>query len=237
MKSGLFALCKAAMLVWVFGASPAMAGVVITGTRVIYPAADKEVSVKVNNKGSAPALLQAWVDNGNADASPETIRVPFVINPPMNRVDAGKGQTLRLSYTGSTSLPSDKESVFWLNVLEVPPVDATKAGTNKLQLAFRSRIKLFYRPAGLKGDSSQAAESLKWEVSGGKLTAVNNSPYYVSLLGVRSQSGSAKGEGEMVAPFGRMPVTGSKASFNAGQAIEYQYINDWGAIRKVNTSI
>ncbi|PJI52023.1 molecular chaperone EcpD, partial [Methylobacterium radiotolerans] len=51
-------------------------------------------------------------------------------------------------------MPQDKESVFWLNVLEIPPKD--KANQNLLQMAFRSRIKLFYRPAGLKGKAEDA---------------------------------------------------------------------------------
>ncbi|QGY26852.1 fimbria/pilus periplasmic chaperone [Escherichia coli] len=42
----------------------------------------------------------------------------------------------------------DRESVFWFNVLELPPKpDAEKvANQSLLQLAFRTRIKLFYRP-------------------------------------------------------------------------------------------
>lgn len=39
---------------------------------------------------------------------------------PVSRIDAKRGQTIKLMYTGSTVLPSDKESVFWFNVLEVP---------------------------------------------------------------------------------------------------------------------
>lgn len=237
MKPGIFTALRAALLLVILVTDQVIAGVVITGTRVIYPAGDREVSVKINNKGNMPVLIQAWVDDGQENASPETIRVPFLITPPMNRIDAGKGQTLRLSYTDSHTLPSDRESVFWLNVLEIPPVDASKASANKLQMAFRSRIKIFYRPANLKGDSTQAAENLEWDVNNGKLAVVNNSPYYVSLLGVRETEGGAIGEGEMVPPFGRIGVTGKKGAFSHGKVIEYQYISDWGATRKVNTTI
>ncbi len=56
-------------------------------------------------------------------------------------------------YTASSVLPKDRESVFWFNVLEVPPKPdaATVANQSLLQLAFRTRIKLFYRPEALKG--------------------------------------------------------------------------------------
>src|SRR5471030_1759277 len=95
------------------------ASIVITGTRVIYPSTEKEVTVKLNNVGVSPVLVQSWIDNGDVNAKPENISVPFILTPPINRVEQGKGQTLRINYTG-TPLPVNKESVFWLNVLEIP---------------------------------------------------------------------------------------------------------------------
>lgn len=67
-------------------------------------------------------------------------------------------------YTASSVLPKDRESVFWFNVLEVPPKPdaATVANQSLLQLAFRTRIKLFYRPEALKGNPSEAPLALKW---------------------------------------------------------------------------
>ncbi|KFK93402.1 hypothetical protein IV04_17205 [Serratia sp. Ag1] len=215
----------------------ALANVVVTGTRIIYPADEKEISVKVNNKGKGPVLIQSWIDNGDMNASPDTIRVPFIINPPMNRVDAEKGQTLRVSYTGGTTLPSDRESVFWLNVLEIPPSNMKETDINKLQVAFRSRIKMFYRPAALKEDSTKAAESMKWEINGGKLTAVNHSPYYVTMLGVRAENSKAEGAGDMVSPFGRLEIKNKSGRFEHGQHISWQYINDWGAIKKADATL
>lgn len=121
---------------------PASGAVVITGTRVIYPAAEKEVSVKMNNNGSSPVLVQSWIDNGDRRSTPENAKAPFFITPPVNRVNAGRGQVLRIRYTGETLL-QDKESVFYLNVLEVPPKVKNADGQNMLHMAFRSRLKLF----------------------------------------------------------------------------------------------
>lgn len=238
MKPVMSLIRKAAMMsLGLMFASHALANIVITGTRVIYPAGDKEISVKVNNKGKGPVLIQAWIDNGDANANPDTIRVPFIINPPMNRVDAAKGQTLRISYTGGATLPADRESVFWLNVLEIPPNNMKELDVNKLQVAFRSRIKMFYRPAALKEDSTKAAESVKWEINGGQLTAVNNSPYHITLLGVRVENSKTEGSGDMVAPFERLAIKNKSGSFAPGQKIVWQYINDWGAIKKAETTL
>ncbi|WP_324663560.1 fimbrial biogenesis chaperone [Enterobacter bugandensis] len=214
----------AALAALTFFSSTASASAVISGTRVIYPSDSREVSVKITNNGSSPVLLQSWIDNGDQDASPSSIKAPFVLTPPMNRVDSGKGQTLRISYTGG-NLPMDKESVFWLNVLEVPAINKAKAEENTLQMAFRSRIKLFYRPAGLQGNANDAAKSVTWVSRGGSIEASNPTPYYVNFVNLRINGKSV--DGAMIAPRSTMNVSlaGSKGSKLSGG-----FINDYGAV-------
>ena len=167
--------------------SSSIADIVISGTRVIYKSDQKSVNVRLENKGNNPLLVQSWLDTGDDNAEPGSITVPFTATPPVSRIDAKRGQTIKLMYTASTSLPKDRESVFWFNVLEVPPKpDAEKvANQSLLQLAFRTRIKLFYRPDGLKGNPSEAPLALKWFWSGSEgkasLRVTNPTPYYVSF--------------------------------------------------------
>ncbi|MGP4131767.1 fimbria/pilus periplasmic chaperone [Pantoea tagorei] len=117
------------------------------GTRVVYPAAEKEITVRLDNRGDQPALVQAWIDDGDPNQPVDKINVPFVMLPPVFRMEANKGQTLRIVYTGS-DLPVDKESIFWLNVLDIPPKDKSRINKNQLQMAIRSRIKLFLSACG-----------------------------------------------------------------------------------------
>lgn len=208
-----------------------LASVVISGTRVIYPSDAKEVSVKISNGGRSPVLLQSWIDNGDADAKPSAIKVPFVLTPPMNRVEPGKGQTLRISYAGG-SLPMDKESVFWLNVLEVPAKAQTQTAENRLQMAFRSRIKLFYRPAGLEGNPNEAVKALTWSSQGNRIQAANPTPYYVSLVNL-SVNGK-KLDHAMVAPRSTMTLD---LAGHAGNKIAGSYVNDYGAVAAFNAEI
>ncbi len=63
----------------------------------------------------------------------------------------GKGQSWRLVFNGSR-LPQDRESLFWFNLLDIPPEPKNGKTDNYLQLAIRSRIKLFYRPAGVAAE-------------------------------------------------------------------------------------
>lgn len=217
------------------------ASVVVNGTRVIYPGSEKEVTVKVSNQGKSPVLIQSWVDKGSVDAKPEKIQVPFILTPPIGRIDPAKSQTLRLSYTASPALPEDRESVYWLNVLEIPPVTKNMA-PNHLQIAFRTRIKLFYRPAALadRTKATDAAKQLRWTASGNTLTATNGSPYFVSLASVAIKSGAGKTvvDGEMVPPQGSHAfVVKGSTPLRAGTPLSYEYIDDWGAVQTVDTHL
>ena len=115
----------------------ALAGVVVNGTRVIYPAQAREVTVQVDNVGDSPALVQAWIDSGDANQTADTSDAPFVLTPPIARVEPGRSQALRVIFSGA-QLPTDRESVFWLNVLDVPPSpdNADSGDQNYLQVAY-----------------------------------------------------------------------------------------------------
>ncbi len=53
--------------------------IIVNGTRFIYPGNEKEITVQLSNNADRPALAQAWLDNGDADATPDTITTPFII--------------------------------------------------------------------------------------------------------------------------------------------------------------
>lgn len=200
------------------------ASIVVSGTRVIYPSDSREVSVKVTNMGERPVLIQSWLDDGDMKSKPENIHVPFVLTPPFNRIDAGKGQTLRISQTDPT-LPEDRETLFWLNVLEVPAKNKLLKETNYLQMAFRTRIKFFYRPAGLSGHASDTVKTMKWYSRDGQITASNLTPYYASLASITL--GGKKVDGKMVAPFQSQTFN---LSGKQGDTINGEFVNDFGAI-------
>lgn len=236
-KSLWFAGCLSVAAVW---CSLAQAGIVIQGSRVVYPAKDREVSVKMTNIGEQPSLVQAWVDKGNEKLTADKADGPFLITPPITRVEARKGQTLRLVYTGDDAASSKQETVFWLNVLDVPPMPKDQEA-NFLQVAVRSRMKIFYRPEGLPGNSNQAAESLNWSVvqagNGYALRARNEAAFHVSLATVQLVTGNktfsvGKDDLKMVAPGASvdLPLPGLAGQPGAGARVDYQWVTDYGAL-------
>ncbi|MBD2803270.1 fimbria/pilus periplasmic chaperone [Xenorhabdus szentirmaii] len=209
---------------------PVFASVVLSSTRVIYPQKEKEVTVQVNNQGKSPILLQSWIDNGDAEALPEDINIPFILTPPVNRIDPNKGQSLRIRYIGNNHLPADRESLFWLNALEIPAKIKEEGNHNYLQFAIRTRIKILFRPSSLKGAPEAAAEALRWEIDSNGITAINDSPWYINLMNITvEQKGKEQLiEGDAVPPFGKrtFAIKGSPV----GKIMDWQYINDYGAV-------
>lgn len=219
--------------------SQAIGGVVITGTRLIYPAGQKEITVKLNNNGTQPALTQSWIDTGDVESTPTSSKAPFLLSPPVSRIDPTKGQSLRVLFTGAP-LAQDKESVFWLNVLEIPPKPESAGDLNTLQMAFRSRIKLFYRPTGLPGTANEAIEQVQWQLvpardgQGMALQAFNPSAFHVSLIELDLVVGTQRERSEdgMVAPGEtRQFLLPTLKARPAGAAqVEFSAINDYGAL-------
>lgn len=210
----------------------AHSAIIIAGTRVVYPEKDKEASIKMTNNGKAPVLIQSWIDSGDRNSRPDNALAPFTLTPPINRVDPGKGQSLRIRYTGE-QLPKDKESVFYLNVLEIPAKVKNADKKSMLQMAFRSRLKLFFRPAGLALSASDAQMQVKWSRQGTMVTAVNPSPYFINVAYFSDDREGKKsiGNGGMIAPGATKTFTLSQHSGNYYPFI----INDFGAIRVAET--
>lgn len=161
----------------------AMAGIQVQGTRFIYPGDAREITVDLQNDADRPALVQSWLDSGDPAAEPGVEELPFVVLPPLVRVEPHTGQTLRIAYAGQ-GLPMDQESVFWLNVLDVPPRAENSEEHNVMRLAYRTRVKLFFRPDGLVGTLQDAAENISWTLEsmegGYALRAHNDSAFHVS---------------------------------------------------------
>ena len=82
------------------------------------------------------------------------------------------------------NLPGDRESVFFLNVLDIPPKPENIQNQNTVQLAIKSRIKMFYRPASLTGTLDNATGKLTLIASGKQFRIVNDSPFHITVANI-----------------------------------------------------
>lgn len=226
------------LLVLVICPGIGVAGIQVGGTRIVFPSTDHEASIQVRNEGAEDIMIQSWIEAAPNEADKH---VPFAITPSLARLSFKKQQMLRIFYQGK-GLPEDHESVFWLNVQEIPQL---LEADNNLQVAFRQRLKLFYRPAGLPGTPDEAANDLQWALSrtSGELmlSASNASGFHVSLGVVSVLAGGKKYavEAQMVNPksSAAMKVSGLPLHVKGELQVQWDSINDYGALVKHQTLI
>ncbi|MEO3989889.1 fimbrial biogenesis chaperone [Pseudocitrobacter cyperus] len=209
-----------------------LANVIISNTRVIYPEDQKETTVQLINRGTSPALIQAWLDENDPNSTPETAQVPFLLTPPVVKIEGDSGQQLRIRFTGAAgSLPQNKESVYYLNVLDIPPKQENLDGKNLMQIAIKSRIKVFYRPANLKIAVSDLHTYLSFNAQGNQLIASNNAPYFASIATISAHGKALIREPVMIAPFSTLTI-GTTEPVSGGQALDILLVDDYGSYQK-----
>ena len=206
----------------------AQANVVITGTRIIYPAEQKNISIQLNNMGDSPALVQAWLDKGDIKSAPNATKVPFVIAPPLARVEGNAGQSLRVTFTGTENLPKDRESLFYFNLLDIPPkpsAESLAVNPNYLQMAIRSRLKFFYRPSELPLSVDNSYQKVAFSLDKDGIVVDNQTPYFITYQNIKVNNQKVK-NANMVAPYSKVnyPFKGARA----GDKLQWSVINDYG---------
>ncbi|MHA7845921.1 fimbrial biogenesis chaperone [Serratia sp. D1N4] len=158
--------------------------------RVIYLESDKRgVTLTAHNTTSIPYLMQSWIQpvdpaTGNPlMANKEHSAMPFIVTPPLTRLEADSELTLRIRRNGEP-LPADRESVFFISMKAIPSQAAPDQRTEEKQmvLTVTSNIKVFYRPEGLvKRAVADMAPKLKFRRDGNQLIAENPTPYWLTF--------------------------------------------------------
>jgi chaperone protein EcpD len=202
----------------------------------VYPANEREVVVRMTNERAYPVLVEAWIDHPEG-ASTTQAPVPFALTPPLFRLDAAKGQTLRI-FQSPGAMPTDREVLYYLNVRDIPP-KAEHDEDGHLAVAFRSRIKLFHRPAKLAMPPQDAPGALRWHAAGADAVRVHNpTPYFVTVTALESEGGKAQAlTGVMVAPFSDLSIPLEAGNtLQAARKFHYTILNDLGgAVRLPGT--
>ncbi|QMN53330.1 fimbria/pilus periplasmic chaperone [Citrobacter freundii] len=190
-------------------------------TRLIYPAESTQVALNVQNGGEKNSyLIQSWVDESETNKKSQD----FVVTPPLFMLPTRKAASLRIMFVGQKNLPTDRETLYWMNVKAIPPTDEQNTEKNTLQLALQNRIKLFYRPEHLSVQPGKAKDMLRFRFTGNQLKITNPSPYYITLTGIKM--GNTKLPNSFIAPKSDAFVA---LAVPAGGEITFQTINDFGA--------
>ncbi|CAM3829658.1 fimbria/pilus periplasmic chaperone [Serratia silvae] len=213
-------------LLSVLVAPSAMAAIALDRTRVIFDGSVTSVSLDVSNQNKQlPYLAQGWIE----DEQGNKIQSPLTVLPPVQRIEPGKPSQIKIQALPAVKqLKQDRETVYYFNLREIPPKSSRP---NTLQIALQTRIKLFYRPAGIAMDNNGTPpqEQLTLSKQGDKYVVNNPTPYYVTIV---DAGNNKKGPGVngfeplMVPPQGSLPLTVSATAVGSSPVLTY--VNDYG---------
>lgn len=225
-KNSLMSAAVASLLLSAVVADSAQAAIALDRTRIIFDGSQKSVSLNVSNQNKQlPYLAQGWIE----DEQGNKIQSPLTVLPPVQRIEPGKPSQVKIQALPVINLlKQDCETVYYFNLREIPP-KSTKPNT--LQIALQSRIKLFYRPAGITIDTNAPPpqEQLILTKQGDKYLVNNPTPYYVTLVDASNKKdgpGIKSFEPMMVPPKSNLPLTVSAAA--VGNSPVLTYVNDYG---------
>ncbi|MDB5979843.1 MAG: pili assembly chaperone [Pseudomonas sp.] len=223
-------------LLWTASASAAVS---LSGTRLIFDGAFREVSIEVVNRSRHEVLLQAWLSDaqGEGELSGD---LPFAVTPHLTQLPAQGKQALRLLYEG-VGMPLERESLLHLSVMEIP---RRSQGENQLSIAIRQRINVFYRPPGLPGDPADTAQALRWQLArdatGATALQVNNhTVYHASLQHLQLEGASgqqAVSDYLLLAP-GAIHNLPLKQPVADGQRLTFSALTDYGGQRHYRANL
>lgn len=227
------------MLSPVSAAQAAEGGLRLAQTRVIFNADNKNAHAAIKNNGQQVYLIKAAVMNTPEGNNPALPAAPFMVTPPMFRLEKESQSTALIVRNGTAQLPADRESVFWLSFLAIPAVSKNgetpdNMTSAQVSVGIRNVIKLFYRPSGLSPSFERAQEKLTFRREGQRVSVNNPTPYYLTLaaLSFNGRDVSLQDHNPMIAPF-------SSAVFPAEGAVsqaQWAIITDYGDMGQIHTA-
>ncbi|ANO92591.1 fimbria/pilus periplasmic chaperone [Escherichia coli] len=187
--------------------NPNMFSLHLGATRVIYNPVSSGETLTIINDRDYPMLVQSEVLSEDRKSP-----APFVVTPPLFRLDGKQSSRLRIVRTGG-DFPMDRESLQWVCVKGIPPKvgdkwageqDRDKKKTDQItvdvQMSVSSCIKLFVRPPAVKGRTDDVAGKVEWQKVGNRLKGTNPTPFYINLSELKVGDKNVN-EHHYIAPF------------------------------------
>ncbi|MEB6379561.1 molecular chaperone [Leclercia adecarboxylata] len=174
-------MCQLIALATLAMCNIANSGVVIESTRYLYKEGNREISAQMENKDDSPFLMKSWIEAADGENNSY-----FMVTPPLFRLEAKQKNTVRIFPNAYISkAPKDRDSVYFFNVMSIPPTDNSIESDNKLQLAVRHRMRLIYRPKAIQNlNIDTEANKLEWRKTQNKLAVKNPTPFFIYFKSV-----------------------------------------------------
>jgi fimbrial chaperone protein len=213
-------------------------GVSMLGTRVILSEGASEKTLVFKNSKGNPSIVQVWVDDGDDQSTINSKNTSFIINPQIFKIQEDMVQSVRLIFLDKYKVPLDKESLYFLNFMEIPMVKENTLNQNKLSFLFKNRIKIFYRPKGIVGNPNETIEKIIFKLEDGNshyLVVTNPTNFYINFneikVGSDHQYFPLDSGNDMVPPQSsvRWKVASGIDSSKITE-VKYSIVNDYGVV-------
>jgi P pilus assembly chaperone PapD len=196
----------------------AFSAIVVERTRVIYNEKEGAI-ISVKNTHSGPLLLvQSWIE-----APDNKVKPPFIITPPLFRLDVNQKYLMKIERI-SAGLPTDRESMFWVNINAIPAQEKNKK--NQINFSLQNRVKLFYRPDPIKEMTNEYYKNMKFSYQDRKLLLNNITPFHVNFYSLAVNGVEIKNPG-MLKPFEKITI--DDLPQKPGE-IRWSVVNDQGGL-------
>ncbi|WEJ89519.1 MAG: molecular chaperone [Klebsiella huaxiensis] len=223
------------------------AGMLIEKTRVIYHEGEVTQSVNIMNVNPYPTFVQTWVDLGEVNNFKQSASSPFVLIPPIFNLRPNEIKSVRVIFNGQ-KLPTDRESLYWINIYEVPAIKEAPGIDKYLLMSMKTQLKLIYRPKNLTGNVNDAGNSVSCSLKQDNhlsLTCRNNSGYVLSyndiIVNIQGKYYKASADLDlMIKPFSEsffslIPI--SVEPIKTSGSIIFKLINDKGEIEEIKKTL
>lgn len=203
-------------------------GFEIGATRVIYHHDSPSVSFWIKNDHQYPIIAQAKVLNSDKKS-----KAPFIITPPVLRVDSEMQTRLRVIPI-SPPMNKDTEELYWICIKGVPPKgelnDSNQTSKNisqfNINIITNSCIKLISRPNKINMTVKDAVQKIDVKVQGERLEIYNKSPMHINISSAKINSKKIEIPNGYIEPYSNESI---RFKVKKGDEMQLSILNDYGA--------
>lgn len=216
----------------------ASASVVMHNTRIILNDRYQE-RIQLTNNDDNDNVVQMWTTTElNEDAKFAAEFEPFIVSPQVFKIKSKEGQSISLNYIGE-DLPQDRESLFYLHMLQIPPIGKVSKSSQQLVLLQKTEVKIFYRPKITEFNINKIDEYLVFKQDDlGTIKCTNNSPFHINIIGgsiIESEKNViVKLHSIMIKPYENhfWSINNNQVIDKSEVKVSFAYVNDQGAFIK-----
>ncbi|AFH93532.1 fimbrial biogenesis chaperone [Providencia stuartii] len=204
-------------------------GISLNKSRIIFSHKDVSQDIQLINDSNHPLIVQTTMLGEDKKSQNNN----FIVLPPLFRVEANSGYSVRIRPNDYSNLPKDRESLFYFKARAIPPTSKNNEQENKLSVVFVTAIviKAFYRPEGISAPKTSDYEKITINKSNGKWVIDNPTPFNMTIVDF-TYNGNELKETILIPPFNKYVL--DKIKFN-GEKMSggWRFMNDYGSATDV----